>query len=119
MTKRKRSRKHHGGGFFYNTDHNASCNASNDVSTLTTSCDAYKTYEECCPKSMLGLKNRSPYCTKLHDRYKQLAKEEDAQDGTSKPWWKIWGGRKRNRISKSKSKSKKRNRSKHRKTRRK
>ena len=66
--KSHKHRKTRGGGIFSSTNAVKPYPGECDVNRLTilkTSNDMHTNYQKCCPKSMFGTKNSSPYCKQL------------------------------------------------------
>jgi len=76
-SKRRRHRKR-GGGWFATKKVTALEKCDPDkLSSIKTFTALHENYQLCCPKSMLGYKNSSPYCNDLDTKFQAAHKSRD------------------------------------------
>ena len=125
--RKNKSRKNKKGGFFNFFSSNSTVIPSecdpNNLSMIKDTKSMKDNYQKCCPKSMFGTKNSSPYCKQLDLNFTAGIKgENDAREYTGfspeevyqmknaehtftpdintpkeKSWYKFWGGKKSRR----------------------
>ncbi len=117
-TRKTKKNKTKRGGYFFNRNKYVAPSGECDVNNLTSikgSSALHENYQKCCPKSMFGTKNSSPYCRQLDLNFQAAIKSENEANEyqgfesdeevnqlkqqtafvppPTKPWYKFWGGK--------------------------
>jgi hypothetical protein len=116
MAKNKNTRKKRGGGLPMKV---SMCN-TNNLNNLNkrTKDEIQDFYKSCCP----DITNSDPYCKQIYSKWIDAKKKQNAsyeygddvqpetinmqkqEEALNKPWYKVWGGKKRTRKQNRKSK---------------
>jgi len=126
--RKKHNKRNKKGGFLFSKKALPEICVMTNLDDLKTSAELNTRYETCCPKNFLGFKNRSPLCTNLENKIKEIEKSEvevqsslglnadisqtplvsqDQNISTpmapvTKPWYQFWGGKKHKRTTRNK-----------------